>query len=489
MAPPTYFGVCSVLQDKFQQCRQEQDDGPEQGQASPGQSAVSVVVPCAKQFSLASLTGRALTGDPGKQAGNQARPSAASSTVQKAELSWLQSREVPSFRIKAARSAPVLLEQQQASSPQASSLQADVPALPLPCGSVTAAPAGSSTSGLSGSPLASSTSSQQGAARLWAAAASAAAKTATSHSSVSFTAAASQPEMPTPGTYMDRGGDPPAEIEHACPATRLQPCCKGGLLRAGRQLVVLDTVSHACKPTCMVLPAWPLQPRQSHQHRLSGPSHSVNQPACMRAESLLRPRATSKSPAAPSAPAQPVPQPFGHAPDSFAGPVPALESRLDLSAEPPTLPEQQGAVAAAAQAAAADTALAAAQVPAPPPAEAAGPAEVAEGLLPGLSHDQGKPQDSAARADSAAEASSAVAADSAGAADAATGRFLAGLGAVLEESLQELSQLVSEGADAWEAASPAEEAQVFASAASSTFGTPRAPPSHASHVHVFAALG
>ena len=56
MAPPTYFGVCSVLQDKFQQCRQNQEDGREQGQASPGQSAFSVVVPCPGHVSPATLT-------------------------------------------------------------------------------------------------------------------------------------------------------------------------------------------------------------------------------------------------------------------------------------------------------------------------------------------------------------------------------------------------------------------------------------------------
>ena len=202
----------------------------------------------------------------------------------------------------------------------------------------------------------------------------------------------------------------------------------------------------------------------------------------MRAESLLRPRAATEIPAAlaPAAQAQPLPQPCSHAPDSLADPAPILESSLDFGAEPHSLPELQEAVTAAAQQTAADPALAAAHVPAPSPAEAAVP-EVAEGSLSGLSSGQEGPQGSAAGADSSAAAGSAVGAGSAGAADAATGRFLAGLGAVLEESLQELSQLVSEGADAWEAAAPDEEAQVFASAASSTFGTPRAPCRHAGY--------
>ena len=80
-------------------------------------------------------------------------------------------------------------------------------------------------------------------------------------------------------------------------------------------------------------------------------------------------------------------------------------------------------------------------------------------------------------AHSAAEDGSAVGAESAAAADAATGQFLAGLGQVLEDSLQELSQLTCGQEAAWEADTAEKATPAFASAASSAAGTPRAPKS------------
>lgn len=143
------------------------------------------------RFPRSHLTGWALAGQARKQAFKQASAGAASSQAGLAEVSWLQTRGLPSFRIKAVP-ATRLAQQRQACSPQAS----------LTYPSAAASPVHSATSGLSGSQSEGLPASQQGAARLWAAAASAAAKTATSRSTVSSgMPAVSQSEVTTPGVY------------------------------------------------------------------------------------------------------------------------------------------------------------------------------------------------------------------------------------------------------------------------------------------------